>query len=98
MQKSHFYQLIPWNIPVKGSIWQTTQGITCNLVDYLHIHIDYHVVPSVLILSYYSVVADREQRDWLQHINRDESAGCSLIYHISKLSHHPVGYQYLHLE
>lgn len=24
--------------------------------------------------------------------------GCSLIYHISKLSHHPVGYQYLQLE
>lgn len=58
----------------KGSIWQTTQSITCNLVDYLHIHIDYHELPSPFILSYHSVVADMEVHYWSEPINRNKSA------------------------
>ncbi len=50
------------------------QSITCNLVDYLHIHIDYQAVPSPLILSYHSVVADTELHYWSHPINRDKSA------------------------
>lgn len=46
-------------VSARRSIWQTTGGATCNLVDYVHIHIDYHVVTSLLTLTSQPVLCGR---------------------------------------
>lgn len=81
-----------------GSIWQTTQSITCNLVDYLHIHIDYHVVPSPPILSYHSVAADTELHYWSQPINRDKGAQSLPDSSQPRPGHRLVGHLHVELE
>lgn len=74
MQSSQFYWLSPPNDSAKDSTWQTIKRTTCNLVDYLHIHIDYHMFTSLLIIRYHSMVADTKLCYWLLPIKRNTIA------------------------
>lgn len=66
------------------------QSITCNLVDYLHIHIDYEAVPSpsysviTLWLLIRSCIIDRSPLTGIK------VHSCCLIHHNSWRSHHSV--------
>lgn len=63
-------------VPTECSIWQTSSSMTRNLVDYLPIYIDYHVVTSLLILCYQPAVAD--SRATLLIVAHEEGFNCTL--------------------
>lgn len=96
MTQRQVYWSIPLNASAKSSIWETIESIACNFVDYLHIPIDYHVVSSLLTLSYHSMVTI-ELRYWLHPINKDKSAQL-LPHHNSWWSHQSVVLLFLHPE